>query len=620
MINKLLSVKRTLAMRRWFYFVGDSSCITLAIYVAFLLRFDWKIPGAYNLLLYIPSILLIKLLVFWFFNLHNMSWTHTGPHEIVTITKANIVGSALVFLVIHVFNPAQFFTGFPRSIFVADFVLCVFFITGFRLLKRLYLHYTKGSFAFGKQTLIVGAGDAGVLLVKDMRHQNETTWAPLGFVDDDPGKQGIDVCGLRVLGKTNDIPELVEKLKIESILVAIPSAPSKVIQHIMEEIRKTPVRDIRVVPGVKRILEGTVTISDIKEIAIEDILGREEATVDTESIRKMLSGKVLLVTGAGGSIGSEVVRQMIKYEPRKVVALDIDETDLFNLQQELIQKSGGENVVPVVADVGDWTKIQRIFEAFSPGIVLNAAAYKHVPMMESYPEEAVRVNVLGTMNLLNASIKYHVERFVMISTDKAINPSSVMGATKRTAEELVRFYNSKNHARFISVRFGNVVGSRGSVIPIFQKQIVSGGPVTVTHKDMKRYFMSIPEAVILVLQAAASGTGGEIFLLDMGEPVRILTVAEEMIRLHGLAPDKDIPIIFTGMRPGEKLYEDLMTPLEKSEQTAHPKIFKAINDTIKTDIIKQVALLEKAAVEGDKPRIIAILKEIIPAYNPQLHP
>lgn len=620
MVGKLLSIKRTLAMRRCFYLVGDSSCIALAAYVAFLLRFDWKIPGVYNLLLYIPSILLMKLLVFRFFNLHNISWTHTGPHELVTIAKANIAGSVLVFLVIHVLNPARFFAGFPRSIFVADFVLCVFLIAGFRLLKRFYLHHTRGSFAFGKRTLVVGAGDAGVLLIKDMRHQKKSTWAPLGFVDDDPGKQGVDICGLRVLGKTNDIPELVEKLKIESILVAIPSAPGKVIQRIMQEVRKTPVRDIHVVPGVQRILEGAVTVSDVKEIAIEDILGREEATVDSESIRHMLSGKVLLVTGAGGSIGSEVVRQTIKYGPRKVVALDIDETDLFNLQQELVQRSGDGNVVPVVADVGDLAKIQRIFEVFSPEIVLNAAAYKHVPMMESYPEEAVRVNVLGTMNLLNASIKYHVERFVMISTDKAINPSSVMGATKRTAEELVRFYNSKNHARFISVRFGNVVGSRGSVIPIFQRQIASGGPVTVTHKDMKRYFMSIPEAVILVLQAAASGAGGEIFLLDMGEPVHILTVAEEMIRLHGLVPDKDVPIIFTGMRPGEKLYEDLMTPLEKSERTAHPKIFKATNDTIKTDIVKQVALLEQAAVDGDKPRIIAILKEIIPAYNPSCNP
>lgn len=606
-------------MRRWFYLVGDSSCIALAVYVAFLLRFDWKIPAVYNLLLYIPLILLMKLLVFRFFNLHNMSWTHTGPHELVTIAKANVVGSALVFLVIHVLNPARF-AGFPRSIFVADFVLCFFFIAGFRLLKRFYLHHTRGSFAFGKRTLVVGAGDAGVLLIKDMRRQKESAWAPVGFVDDDPGKQGVDINGLRVLGKTKDIPELVEKLKIESILVVIPSAPGKVIQRIMHEVRKTPVRDIHVVPGVQRILEGAVTVSDVKEIAIEDILGREEATVDAESIRQMLSGKVLLVTGAGGSIGSEVVRQTIKYGPRKVVALDIDETDLFNLQQELIQRSGDGNVVPVVADVGDWAKIQRIFEVFSPEIVLNAAAYKHVPMMESYPEEAVRVNVLGTMNLLNASIKYHVERFVMISTDKAINPSSVMGATKRTAEELVRFYNSKNHARFISVRFGNVVGSRGSVIPIFQRQIASGGPVTVTHKDMKRYFMSIPEAVILVLQAAASGAGGEIFLLDMGEPVRILTVAEEMIRLNGLVPDKDVPIIFTGMRPGEKLYEDLMTPLEKSERTSHPKIFKAINDTIKTDIVKQVALLGQAAVDGDNPRIIAILKEIIPAYNPSCNP
>lgn len=604
-------------MRRCFYLFGDSCCIVLAVYLAFLLRFDWIIPGDYNLFLYIPSILIMKLLIFWFFNLYNMSWTHTGPHELVTITKANIVASAVVFLVIHVINPAMIFSGFPRSIFVADFVLSVFYVSGFRLLKRLYLHYTQGTFAFGKRTLIVGAGEAGALLVRDMRHEKDGKLSPLGFVDDDPGKQGLAIYGLKVLGKIKDIPELIENLGIESILIAIPSASNKEMQSIMREIRKTPVRDIRVIPGVKRILDGTVTVSDIKELSIEDILGREQAPVDTESIKQMLRGKVVLVTGAGGSIGSEMVRQALNYGPKRVIALDIDETDLFNLQQELIEGFKGENVVPVVADVQNMEKVRRIFKTFSPSIVVNAAAYKHVPMMESYPEEAVRVNVLGTLNLLNASIEHGVERFVMISTDKAINPSSVMGATKRTAEELVRFFNSRNHTRFISVRFGNVVGSRGSVIPIFQKQIARGGPVTVTHENMKRYFMSIPEAVILVLQAAASGEGGEIFLLDMGEPVHILTVAQEMIRLHGLVPDKDVPIIFTGVRPGEKLYEDLMTPLETSEQTSHPKIFKATNGIIKTDIMAQVARLERAAKDCDTPRIIDILKDIIPAYKSQ---
>ena len=617
MIKRLLSIRRTKAMRRYFYLIGDSLGIALAVYAAFLIRFDWAVPRVYNLVLYIPIILVMKLIVFRLFKLHDMSWTYTGPYELVTIAKANIVASAVVFLVIHLINPGRLFVGFPRSIFIADFILTVFFISGFRLLKRFYLHNTQGTFALGKSTLIVGAGDAGVLLVRDMRHHKDNKLAPIGFIDDDPGKQGVDIHGLKVLGKTTDIPRLVEKLGVESILISIPSASSRVIQGIMGEIRKTPVRDIHIIPGVKNILEGTVTVSDIKELAIEDILGREQASVDAASIEGMLQGTVVLVTGAGGSIGSEVVRQALNYGPRKVVALDIDETDLFNLEQELIQGFKGGNVVPVVADIQDRVKIERIFKTFSPGIVLNAAAYKHVPMMESFPEEAVRVNVLGTINLLDASIKYKVDRFVMISTDKAINPSSVMGATKRTAEELVRFYNSKSDAPFISVRFGNVVGSRGSVIPTFEKQIARGGPVTVTHEDMKRYFMSIPEAVLLVFQAAVAGEGGEIFLLDMGEPVRILAVAQEMIRLHGLVPDKDIPIVFTGMRPGEKLYEDLMTPMERSERTSHPKIFKATNGTIKTDIMTQVARLERAAGDGDKPRIIAILQDIIPAFKPQ---
>lgn len=617
MNKRIFSIKRTKSLRRCFYLIGDTVCLALAVYLSFLLRFDWSVPGTYNLALYIPLIVVVKLLVFWFFKLHDMSWTYTGPYEVVTIAKANIVASAAVFLLIHVINPGRLFAGFPRSVFVADFVLAVFLVTGFRLLKRFYLHNYRGSFGIGKRALIVGAGDAGASLVRDMLGLKNNNLVPVGFIDDDTGKQGVKIYGVRVVGKTQDIPELVDSMGVEAIIIAIPSASNRAIQGIMEEIRKTTVRDVRVVPGLRRILEGTVKVSDIKELTIEDILGREQATVDAESIQRMLQDRVVLVTGAGGSIGSEIVRQAIHYAPRKIIALDIDETDLFNLQQELIGIFQGENVVPVVADIQDREKIQRIFKTFSPSIVVNAAAYKHVPMMEQYPEEAVRVNVLGTLNLLNASIEYRVERFVMISTDKAISPSSVMGATKRVAEELVRFYNTKNHARFISVRFGNVVGSRGSVIPIFQKQIAKGGPVTVTHQDMKRYFMSIPEAVILVFQAAASGEGGEIFLLDMGEPVNILTVAHEMIRLHGLTPDKDVPIIFTGIRPGEKLYEDLMMPLEMGERTSHPKIFRVRNDFVETNIVTQVERLRSAASEGNKSTICAILKDIIPTYNPQ---
>lgn len=356
MTKRVFSMKRTRARRRYFYLMGDTVCIAFSVYLAFLLRFDWSVPGVYNLLLYIPTMVVIKLFVFWLFKLHDMSWTYTGPHEVVTIAKANIVASAVIFLLIHVINPGKLFAGFPRSIFVADFVLSVFFITGFRLLKRFYLHHTRGSFASGKRTLIVGAGDAGASLVRDMSGGGDTTLSPVGFIDDDKGKQGVDIHGIKVLGKTTNIPELVERLGIESILIAIPSASNKAVQRIMEEIRKTTVRDIRVVPGLKRILDSTVRVSDIKELAIEDILGRDQAAVDAESIGRMLRDKVVLVTGAGGSIGSEVVRQAITYGPKNVIALDIDEADLFNLQQELIESFKGEHFLPVVADIRDREK------------------------------------------------------------------------------------------------------------------------------------------------------------------------------------------------------------------------------------------------------------------------
>jgi FlaA1/EpsC-like NDP-sugar epimerase len=383
------------------------------------------------------------------------------------------------------------------------------------------------------------------------------------------------------------------------------------LKRIMDFIRKSGVKDVRVVPGIREIMEGKVALSDVKQISIEDIIGREQASINYHDIETLIKGKIVLVTGAGGSIGAEIVRQVIRHDPQVVLAFDIDETELFYLEGEIKSVYQGTSYVSIVGDICDANKVNHIFEHYRPNIVLHAAAYKHVPMMEDFPEEAVKVNILGTINIAEATIRNGSEKFVLISTDKAVTPTSIMGLTKRVAEEVVKFYNAQNHTSFISVRFGNVVGSRGSVIPIFKNQISKGGPLTITHKDMMRYFMSIPEAVALVLQAGAMGQGGEVFILDMGEQVRILDVAEDMIRLSGYEPDKDIPIVFTGIRKGEKLREELLTPLETTERTAHPKIYKAKHEALNDDIIVKIDSLKPFIRTPDKQKIEAILKGIV---------
>ena len=544
----------------------------------------------------------------------------------------------------------------------------------FRLSRRLYLQLLHKSYSSdGRRTLIVGAGNAGEMLIRDIRRHKDSRYYPMGFIDDNESKKGTFIQGVKVLGKIEKIPEIVSELNIETVMIAIPSATNSEVKKVMSTIRESAVSDVKVIPSMTKIFDGSLTLSDLKEVSIEDIIGREQASVNQNDIDDFIKGKKVLITGAGGSIGSEIVRQVIRGYPKFVLALDADETDLFNLEQELKSFIRETPLIPVVADIRDKVKIKHIFRQYTPEIVLHAAAYKHVPMMELYPEEALKVNVFGTLNVIEESVRHGVDKFIMISSDKAVNPTSIMGATKRVAEELVKFYNSRGRGeegkrgrggeegtedgvmpkigsyedgklgryenektdvnkelatsqlrnfatstKFISVRFGNVVGSRGSVIPIFKSQIAKGGPVTVTHKDMKRYFMSIPEAVALVLQAGAMGEGGEVFVLDMGEQVKILEVAQEMIRLHGLEPDKDIPIVFTGMRKGEKLYEELSTPMETVEPTSHPKISKNKNEIVQEDILEKVEVFRELIKKPDKVKIVKALQTIVPAFTPDL--
>jgi len=473
----------------------------------------------------------------------------------------------------------------------------------------------KGSYA-GKRTLIVGAGDAGEQIVRNML-KGGSRYFPVGFVDDDPMKAGMSIHNVKVVGKCKDIPTLANYHNIESLLIAMPSGTSKAIREIIKLGREAKIEHTRIVPTLSELISGEVSLSDIREIQLEDLLGRRPVKIKVNSIKRSLRGKTVLVTGAGGSIGSELCRQSLRFNPQKLIMLDQDETALFNIERRLRELSHLE-VLSVVADVKNKSKMENLFIQFHPKVIFHAAAYKHVPMMEACPDEAVKNDIMGVLVTAEAATKCGAEKFVLISTDKAVNPTSVMGATKRVAEFLIRELNTKGSPRFLAVRFGNVLGSRGSVIPIFKEQIRKGGPVTVTHPEMKRYFMTPSEAALLVLQAGAIGEGGEVFVLDMGEPIKIVDLARELIRLSGYEPDVDIPIVFTGIRPGEKLFETLFAEDEDALPTEHKKIFmiKVDSDLRGKDLSDCLESLTTLVERGDNGKIVDLLREMVPGYRP----
>ncbi|MDH5298870.1 MAG: polysaccharide biosynthesis protein [Desulfobulbaceae bacterium] len=532
------------------------------------------------------------------------------------LTFSFFVMSALLTLLRDVF----FLSGLPRSIFVINFFCALFFTSGLRISKRFYLHILKGQRGshHGKATLVVGAGNAGEQLVRDMKRNADSAYWPVGFVDDDPQKKNLDIHGVKVYGDREMLSELALRLDVEAVILAVPSASPKEVRGILDQVHKAGITEIKTIPGLNEILDGKVSLTDLKEIRIEDILGREQAEVDQALISHSLRGKRIMITGAGGSIGSELLRQVIHFRPERVVALDIDETELFHMEQELKGQADGVRVCPVVADVRDRAKMHWVYDNHRPHVVFHAAAYKHVPIMEEYPEEAIKANIFGTKVVAEFAVEFGVERFVMVSTDKAVRPTNVMGATKRVAEKIVKELNGKGVTRFASVRFGNVVGSRGSVIPIFQKQIREGGPVTVTHAEMTRYFMSIPESVLLILQAGAMAVGGEVYVLEMGDPVKIVDMAREMIRLHGLEPDVDIPIVFSGIRPGEKMYEELLTVRENVENTCHPKIYKAQDSKRAEHVLCRISKLEALVLDPDPVVLRTSLQELVSSYRAEI--
>lgn len=602
--------------KRVMIFGVDVVFVGLAYTLAYLLRFefDLRILSTYGFISSLCLALAVKPLVFWFSGLYRNLWRYASIQDAIQIFKTIFIAKVVIIFA----RPAlELMASFSRSIFILDWLLLFFFMAASRISLRLYREgYLGWRKAVGPRTLIVGAGAAGSMLLREIRGQNDAKYAVVGFVDDDLEKQGLRINGIPVLGPTEELSSLIRQYAVEKVIIAMPSASRKVVNALVKKCQRAKVR-FMTVPGLSELITGKVTVSQIKEVEIEDLLGRDPVVLDEFSIKNYLSGKRVLVTGAAGSIGSEICRQIARFRPHKIVILDNAETPLFLINRELSHKFPDVEVIPIIADIRNDERLALVFDQVRPQVVFHAAAYKHVPMMEYCPVEAVMNNIWGTKVVSDLAHKYDVANFVMISTDKAVNPTNVMGASKRAAERHVQALAACSKTNFTTVRFGNVLGSNGSVIPLFKEQIRHGGPVTVTDPKVIRYFMTIPEAVQLVLQAGCIGRGGEIFLLDMGEPVRIVDLAEQLIRLSGFVPYEDIDIVYTGLRPGEKLFEELLIEGEGVMPTVHEKI-KVLTST-HTDLIAitaELALLFEAARSSDVVKVMERLRSLVPEYMP----
>ena len=578
MINKLLNPSQF--KRILFFGIFDILAISLSLYLAFLVRFDFAYQSPYiNKFFYtsLPFFLVIKLSSFSFFRMYHFSWQYVSLKDFYNIFKAVVLSGFFLVMLIFYFKINKL-TGFPRSILIIDVLITLFFISSIRISKRLFLESAKWKKSPMKNsTLILGAGNTGETILRDMIKTGFAAYYPAGILDDDRNKRGTFLHGVKVIGRLDDLPQMINKFSIKTIIVAIPSLNHKNLKEIYLAAKKSNIHEVKIVPRIYDFHHPQIDLKSLEDISIEDLLGRETVEIDYGAIENFLKGKRILVTGAGGSIGSEIVIQICAFQPELVIVFEIDETDIYHLRLKLRKTFPAmENkIIFVVGDIRDVERVNEVFDTYQPQIVFHAAAYKHVPMMEDNCREATKVNIFGAYNIALAAKKNRINKYIMISTDKAVNPTSIMGATKRIAEYICSAFNDNHKSAFISVRFGNVLGSRGSVLPLFMDQLKEGGPLTVTHKDIERYFMTIPEAVSLVLQASVIGEGGDTLILDMGDPVKILKLAEELIQLHGYKPYKDVDIQIIGLRPGEKLHEEMLTAEEGSFVTKHKKVFKA---------------------------------------------
>jgi FlaA1/EpsC-like NDP-sugar epimerase len=580
-----------------------------AFTLAFLFRFDFGVPPAQLELLrtFILPVIAAKIIIFYFAGLYRRIWRYASVRDFYTVLWASVLGSLVVVIIVFFIYQGTF----PRSVVAIDGILTVVLIGGARFAVRGIREFRIKSILAPapKPILIVGAGDTGEAILREMLNRPELAYHPVGLIDDDLGKQGQRIHGVKVLGTRRSLRALIKKYEIKEVIISMPTVSREVIRDVFFQCQKAKVK-CQTLPGIYQIIGGTVKVEQIREVGIEDILGREPVKVDLKKFAGYISGKVVLVTGAGGSIGSELCRQISRLEPKMLVGVDQGETSLFEIEQELLRE-GDFALKAVIADITNHPRIEAVLKEFRPYVIFHAAAYKHVPMMETNPIEAIRNNLLGTKRLAETAIQCGTDRFVFISTDKAVEPVSVMGTSKALTEKLVLTLAQDSQTKFMIVRFGNVLDSSGSVVPIFKRQITRGGPVTVTHPEMTRYFMTIPEAMQLVIQAGAMGRGGETFILDMGEPVSIVEMARNMIKLSGFEPEKDIPIVFSGIRPGEKLAEKLYWDDEDVSPTEHEKIL-AVKNT-KLDIARfkdDMRQLEEAAGSGDFEQIKKVLSRM----------
>jgi len=595
---------------------------TLGLALAYAVRFDgfsWPTGQAESFLRFLPIALILKLAVLYSAGLYRRLWRHAGVVELERIGLATAIAGALTFTAGVWLLPMAGYLNprVPTSVAAMDAMLTMVIVTLPRFLMRWSASRSIGSDPGARRAIIAGAGAAGELIARQLRANPKLGFEPVAFVDDDTNKHGHSLHGIPIVGSSASLVDFRERFRVDDLIIAMPTAPGEVIRRQMQAATDAGL-STRTIPGMFEILSGRVSVNSLRPVQIEDLLRRDPIRIDLDRVGGLVEGRTVLVSGAGGSIGSEIARQVAALGPGELIVLGHGENSIFNVTQELTERFPSVVITPVVADVRHRSRVDQVFAAYRPSIVLHAAAHKHVPLMEVNVGEAITNNIGGSRNMAEAAVEFGVDRFVMISTDKAVRATNVMGATKRAAEQVVQNLAVAHRRNFISVRFGNVLGSRGSVVPIFLRQIEAGGPVTVTHPEMRRYFMTIPESVQLVLQAAVLGQGGEVFVLDMGEPVRIVDLAKDLIRLSGLEEGEDIEIQFTGVRPGEKLYEELFFGREQAEFTDHPKVLRAKHAELPVGFGEAVDQLLAEATAGVSPQdLLRRLHQLVPDYLPE---
>lgn len=588
----------------------DAVIVSLTPFLALTIRFEdaaselfvsWLLP-------LMAAILFVRLICFYGFGLYHRLWRYASINELVAIVGAVTLSSVIIMLYSALVGAA-----IPKSIHFISWVSTIVLVGLSRLGVRIAYYFRQREGQTSTNVLIVGGGDAGAMLAREIKQRYSGSKKIIGFIDDDPYKRDQMIFGVKILGGRSHIRQIVDACQVKEIIIAMPSVGGCVVREILSECKETGCT-VKILPGMYEIIDGKVTVQGLREVNVEDLLRREPVQLDLNGIARYISGKRVLVTGAGGSIGSELCRQIANLSPEKIFLLGKGENSIYEIDRELRLRFPDMEIQPIIADVRDQERIVKVFADSKPQVVFHAAAHKHVPLMELQPGEAVRNNVLGTKIVAEAADRAGSEVFVMVSTDKAVNPTSVMGATKRIAELVIQSINKVSDTKFVAVRFGNVLGSRGSVVPLFKKQIAAGGPITITHPEMKRYFMTIPEAVQLVLQAGSMANGGEVFILDMGEPIKIVDLACDLIELSGLVPYSDIKVEYTGVRPGEKLFEELLTAEEGTNATQHEKIYVAKLKKVDERQLRWGLLALQQALHNDED-VVHVMKNLVPTYS-----